>query len=217
MKNLSTTQQYFLCILKKNGKISSLEMEKTTCLAASAVVELLMEDILAFDGKKLSVQVPLPQEKSYLRQVYDVVEKKQPVKFENVIEYFSFNFTDKYINRTGGRHWRITGRTRAASGRNRGGFMNGKTLYIPNEADVDHIVQNIRAELLEDGELSEDIVVLTALLNKSQDLQRYFSSYEKQALKKRLAEIKENPQNELIHKATEYIDTLFLMFIVAIS
>ncbi|WP_277239748.1 hypothetical protein [Merdimonas faecis] len=88
MKNLSTTQQYFLCILKKNGKISSLEMEKTTCLAASAVVELLMEDVLAFDGKKLSVQAPLPEEKSYLRQVYDVVEKKQPVKFENVIEYF---------------------------------------------------------------------------------------------------------------------------------
>lgn len=216
MKNLSTTQQYFLCILKKNGKISSLEMEKTTCLAASAVVELLMEDILAFDGKKLSIQVALPEEKSYLRQVYDVVVKKQPVKFENAIEYFSFNFTDKYINRL----IEDIGESLAELGcvrKEKGGFMNGKTLYIPNEADVDHIVQNIRAELLEDGELSEDIVVLTALLNKSQDLQRYFSSYEKQALKKRLAEIKENPQNELIHKATEYIDTLFLMFIVAIS
>ena len=216
MKNLSTTQQYFLCILKKNGKISSMEMEKTTCLAASAVVELLMEDILAFDGKKLSIQVALPEEKSYLRQVYDVVVKKQPVKFENAIEYFSFNFTDKYINRL----IEDIGESLAELGcvrKEKGGFMNGKTLYIPNEADVDHIVQNIRAELLEDGEISEDIVVLTALLNKSQDLQRYFSSYEKQALKKRLAEIKENPQNELIHKATEYIDTLFLMFIVAIS
>ena len=216
MKNLSTTQQYFLCILKKNGKISSMEMEKTTCLAASAVVELLMEDILAFDGKKLSIQVALPEEKSYLRQVYDVVVKKQPVKFENAIEYFSFNFTDKYINRL----IEDIGESLAELGcvrKEKGGFMNGKTLYIPNETDVDHIVQNFRAELLEDGEISEDIVVLTALLNKSQDLQRYFSSYEKQALKKRLAEIKENPQNELIHKATEYIDTLFLMFIVAIS
>lgn len=216
MKNLSTTQQYFLCILKKNGKISSLEMEKTTCLAASAVMELLMEDILTFDGKKLSIQAPLPEKKSYLRQVYDIVAKKQPIKFENAIEYFSFNFTDKYINGL----VEDLGESLAELGcvrKEKGGFMNGKTLYIPNEADVDHIVQNIRAELLEDGEISEDIVVLTALLNKSQDLQRYFSSYEKQALKKRLAEIKENPQNELIHKATEYIDTLFLMFIVAIS
>ena len=216
MKNLSTTQQYFLCVLKKNGKISSLEMEKTTCLAASAVVELLMGEILSFDGKKLSIQAPLPEEKSYLRQVYDIVAKKQPIKFENAIEYFSFNITDKYINGL----VEDIGESLAELGcvrKEKGGFMNGKTLYIPSEADVDHIVQNIRAELLEDGEISEDIVVLTALLNKSQDLQRYFSSYEKKALKKRLAEIKENPQNELIHKATEYIDTLFLMFIVAIS
>ena len=58
MKNLSTTQQYFLCILKKNGKISSLEMEKTTCLAASAVVELLMEDVLAFAGKSYPFRLP---------------------------------------------------------------------------------------------------------------------------------------------------------------
>ena len=82
MKNLSTTQQYFLCVLKKNGKISSLEMEKTTCLAASAVVELLMGEILSFDGKKLSIQAPLPEEKSYLRQVYDIVAKKQPIKLK---------------------------------------------------------------------------------------------------------------------------------------
>lgn len=216
MENLSVTQQYFLCIIKKSGKISSFEMEKTTCLAASAVVELLMDDILSLDGKKLSIQAPLPESKNFLRQVYDVVQRKQPVKFENVVEYFSFNFTDKYINGL----VEDIGESLADLGcvrKEKGGFMNGKTLYIPNEADVDHIVQNIRAELLEDGEISEDIVVLTALLNKSKDLQRYFSAYEKQALKKRLDEIKENPQNELIHKATEYIDTLFLLFIVAIS
>ena len=216
MKNLSTTQQYFLCVLKKNGKISSLEMEKTTCLAASAIVELLMDNILTLDGKKLSVQAPLPEDKSYLRQVYYVVMKKQPVKFESVMEYFSFNFTDKYMDGL----IEDIGESLVNLGcvqKEKGGFMNGKTLYIPNADDVDHIVQNIRAELLEEGEISEDIVVLTALLNKSGDLQRYFSSYEKQALKKRLEEIRENPQNELIHKATEYIDTLFLLFIVAIS
>lgn len=216
MKNLSTTQQYFLCVLKKNGKISSLEMEKTTCLAASAIVELLMDNILTLDGKKLSVQAPLPEDKSYLRQVYYVVMKKQPVKFESVMEYFSFNFTDKYMDGL----IEDIGESLVNLGcvqKEKGGFMNEKTLYIPNADDVDHIVQNIRAELLEEGEISEDIVVLTALLNKSGDLQRYFSSYEKQALKKRLEEIRENPQNELIRKATEYIDTLFLLFIVAIS
>ena len=51
MKNLSTTQQYFLCILKKNGKISSLEMEKPPAWQLPPWWELLMEDVLAFDGE----------------------------------------------------------------------------------------------------------------------------------------------------------------------
>lgn len=216
MKNLSTTQQYFLCVLKKNGKISSFEIEKTTCLAASAVVELLMDGVLTLDGKKLSVQAALPEHKRYLRQVYDIVARKQPVKFESVVECFSFNFTDKYINGLVEDLGESLAKLNCVQ-QEKGGFLNGKTVYIPNAADVDLIVQNIRAELLEDGELSEDIVVLTALLNKSGDLLRYFSSYEKQALKKRLKEIRENPQNELIHKAAEYIETLFFLFIAAIS
>ena len=93
--------------------------------------------------------------------------------------------------------------------------MNGKTLYIPNEADVDHIVQNIRAELLEDGEISEDIVVLTALLNKSKDLQRYFSAYEKKGLKNRLKEIKEHPVSDEIARVINYVDTMLMMVVVA--
>ena len=85
MKNLSITQQYLLCILKKNGKLSTLEMEKTTCLAASGVLELLLDNVFSFDGKKLSVQAELPEDKIYLRSVYEVVKRKQPVKFENVV------------------------------------------------------------------------------------------------------------------------------------
>ena len=48
--------------------------------------------------KKLTVQHPLSDEKAYLRPVYDVVERKQPVKFKSVVEHFSSAFTDKHIN-----------------------------------------------------------------------------------------------------------------------
>ena len=88
-------------------------------------------------------------------------------------------------------------------------------MYIPDEKELDTVVQNIRAELLEEGELSEDIVALTALLEKSGDLMRYFSAYEKKSIRSRLKEIKESPQSEMIQKVAEYIDTLFMMFIVA--
>lgn len=98
MKNLSITQQYLLCVLNKNGKLPAFGLEKTLCLSAAGVLELLMEDVLAFDGKKLTVQSTLPEEKGYLRPVYEVVERKQPVKFEAIVEYFSLTFTDKHMD-----------------------------------------------------------------------------------------------------------------------
>lgn len=76
MKNLSLTQQYLLCVLNKNGKLPTFGLDKTLCLSAAGVLELLMEDALDFDGKKLTVKSPLPEEKAYLRPVYQVVEKK---------------------------------------------------------------------------------------------------------------------------------------------
>ena len=97
----------------------------------------------------------------------------------------------------------------------RGGLFGGKTIYVPNEKALDRVIQNIRAELLEDGELSEDIIALTALLDKSGELSRYFSAYEKKALKARLKEIKENPQVKAFQKVLEDIDNLFVLLIVA--
>lgn len=214
MKNLSLTQQYLLCVLNKNGKLPTFGLEKVLCLSAAGVLELLMEDVLAFDSKKLTVQSSLPEEMRYLLPVYEVVERKQPVKFEAIVEYFSMTFTDKHINEL----INALGESLVHQGcvqREKGGLFGGKDIYIPNEAEVDSIVQSIRAELLEKGELSEDVVVLAALLNKSGDLQKYFSAYEKKDLKKRLKEIKNDPQNEMLQKAMDYIDSMLCLIIVA--
>ena len=77
------------------------------------------------------------------------------------------------------------------------------------------VIQKIRAELLEEGELSDDIIALTALLHKSGDLSRYFSNYEKKALKTRLKSIKESCENQMVAKMVEYIETLFAMVVIA--
>ncbi|MFQ7111950.1 MAG: GOLPH3/VPS74 family protein [Anaerovoracaceae bacterium] len=217
MKNLSLTQQYLLCVLNKNGKLPAFGLEKTLCLSAAGVLELLMEDALSFDGKKLTVKSALPEEKAYLRPVYQAVERKQPVKFESIVEYFSLDFTDKHMNELIDSIGASLAKKGCVQREEKSGLFGGKDLYIPNEADVDAVVQSIRAELLEDGELSEDVVALTMLLNKSGDLKQYFSAYEKKDLKKRLKEIKNDPQNEMVQKAVDYIDSMLCLVVVAIS
>ena len=214
MNDLSLTQQYLLCVLNNKGRIPMFGIEKTMCVVASGIVELLLDDILELEEKKLAVKRELPVEKSFLRPVYHYVEKRQPVKFEKVIENFSITFTDKNINEL----IDCIGESLEKAGcvhKENGGRFSDRSAYIPEEKAVDRIVQNIRAEFLEEGELTEEVVALATLLNKSGELTKYFSAYEKKDLKKRLKEIKDNPQNKEIQRVTDYIDTLLLMLVIA--
>lgn len=214
MKDLSLTQKYLLCVLNNKGKIPTFGIEKVMCVAASSVIELLLDDIVQLENKKLSVKRDLPAEKKYLRPVFDFIEKKQPVKFEKVLEDYSITFTDKNSNALIG----CIGESLVDTGcvqKEKGGLFGGKDVYIPDEKAVDIVIQNIRAEILEEGEVSEDIVALTVLLNKSGDLTKYFSAYEKKGLKNRLKEIKEHPVSDEITRVINYVDTMLMMVVVA--
>lgn len=216
MKNLSITQQYLLCVLNKKGKLPTFGIERMLCVSAGSVLELLMEGIVVYDEKKLTVRSALPQDKAYLYSVYEVIEKKQPVKFESIVEYYSFTFTNKHVNELIEAIGDVLVQKESAQEK-KGGVFGKKKLYIPNQADVNHVVQCIRAELLEDGEVSEETVALTILLNKSGDLKRYFSEYEKTDLKRRLNEIKTDPKNKLIEKVDVYLNALLCLLLVSVT
>ncbi len=215
MRDLSLTQEYLLCVLRGKGKLSTYSIEKGMCLTGACVLELLMDGIITREEKdKLSVRTSLPDRKSYLRPVYSYIEQKQPVKFRKIMERNSVTFTDQNVNEMVD----AVGKSLVDAGcatEEKGGLFGGKTIYVPDEKALDHVIQNIRAELLEEGELSEDIIALTALLDKSGELSRYFSAYEKKTLEARLKEIKENPQVEALQKVIEDIENLFMLMIVA--
>ena len=97
MSNLSLSQEYMMCALNDKGKISAFSLERVIAVAASAVAELLMNDIIELDGKKLSVKKALPKDMSYLSSFYDFIEKKGRVGFKTVVEHFSFTFSSKNI------------------------------------------------------------------------------------------------------------------------
>lgn len=214
METLALTQEYFLCTVGDKGRYSSLDMEKGVCLVAAGVLELLIQDVFRLDGKRLSVQGQLPEEKAYLESLYQFVKRKQPVKVETVVENYSFTFSEKNITQL----TEDVGNSLAQSGcvsLKKGGLFGCKSLYLPDAQSRDTVIQKIRAELLEDGELSDDIIALTALLNKSGALSQFFSAYEKKDLKRRLNQIKDSTQNEVVTKMIEYVETLLMMIVVA--
>ncbi len=84
---------------------------------------------------------------------------------------------------------------------------------MPEPQAVQRVVDKIRAEFLEDGALSEDVVVLTALLQESGLLKQYFSKYETDTLKVRLQEVKQNEAYAIVAKMIDDIE--LMMAVVA--
>ena len=58
MSNLSLSQEYMMCALNDKGKISTFSLERVIAVAASAVVELMMDDIIESDGKSCPLKKP---------------------------------------------------------------------------------------------------------------------------------------------------------------
>ena len=140
-------------------------------------------------------------------------EKKERVGFRTVVEHFSFTLSSKNIEEL----FDSIGESLVAAGcaqKEKSGMLGNKNAYIPDKKAVDTIIQNIRAEILEDGELTEDIAALTAILDKTGELMRFFSAYEKKDVKKRLKEIKNNPENKEISKVINYVEELMIIIIV---
>ncbi len=214
MDTLTLTQEYYLCSIGDKGRYPALDMERGICLVAAGMLELMLGKAVALEGEKLSVLRPLPEESACLEELYQLIRREQPVKVLRVLESFLVSISDNRLRELLG----AVGASLVPAGAARpekGGLFGGRTLYVPDEAWRDRVVQNLRAELLEDGALSDEGAALAALLHKSGVIGRYFSAYEKKALKERLKELKDRPDNQLVGRMIEYIEDLMALAVVA--
>ena len=218
MKDLSITQEYLICAVNSKGKISGFGSEKLICLIASGLLELQLEDCIKIDKKRVTVTNNLPDEKLYLKPLYDFVNQQKPVKLEKILEAYNYSFKDRgyeLVNSIGAslKDLDLVEVTCA-------GIFGNKNAYIPNSNAVHYVVDMIRAEFLEDVEVTEDIASLIILLDKSKLLKTYFSEYEQKEIKKKLKEITNSDTGKSIKdivNTVEYMITMMSVLIVAYS
>ena len=218
MKDLSITQEYLICAVNSKGKISGFGSEKLICLIASGLLELQLEGCIKIDKKKVTVMNNLPEERLYLKPLYDFVNQQKPVKLEKVLEAYNYSFKDRgyeLVNSIGAslKDLDLVEVTCA-------GIFGNKNAYIPNSNAVHYVVDMIRAEFLEDVEVTEDIASLIILLDKSKLLKIYFSEYEQKEIKKKLKEITNSDTGKSIKDMVnnvEYMITMMNVLIVAYS
>lgn len=213
MRDLAITQEYLVCALNSKGKISGVNVEKSVCLIASGLLELQLEECIKIENKKVTVINSLPKEKLYLKPLYDFVNKSKPIKLEKILEEYLYSVTDKNLQElinSIGKSLENLGAVKTTAT----GILKNKTAYIPNKEVVNYVVDMVRSELLEDVELTEDIAVLTTLLEKSKLLKTYFSEYEQKEIKDKLKEIKKSDTSKMVKEMIAYIENMIAIMTV---
>lgn len=208
MSNLSYTQEYLLCVLKPKGTIPAISSTQiATCLVAGGLLELLNLQVISIDNKKkITIEKNLDSSANHLEPLYQVIHSKKVMTIQDLATKYAFS-TGKLLNEY------IKALSNTMSENNQvtietGGLLKNKTLFIPNENEVLKIIEKIRAEFLEEGVISDETLVLGALLQKSGFMKQYFSQYESKILKDRVNEIKNSLEGNFVKEMVDYIDTL---------
>ena len=213
MYNLTISQEFFLCALDERGKFSAWDSTGPICLLAGSLLDLVCAQCVNITEKeKVEVTAPLPAEFRHVAPLYDYLQSKKPMKLADLTLEYTFTFSDKRMNELAA----AIGASLVEAGcatAEEGGFFSSKTAYVPTAGAVDYVVQKMRAELLETGPVSQNTVALVSLLNKSGDIKKYFSEYEKAELAARLKKFKQSPENATTQKMLETFDMVFIIML----
>lgn len=88
------------------------------------------------------------------------------------------------------------------------GLLGSKTAYVPRREAVGSVVEMLRAEVLEDGTMTEDAAALTVLLERGKCLKPYFSAFEQKEIREKLRRITASPEGRLVKEMAEYVEVI---------
>ena len=96
------------------------------------------------------------------------------------------------------------------------GFLGRDRSPAPKEKAVRAVVDNLRAELLDDDPVDAETAVVAVLLDKSDDLKEHFSKDERRAMKERLKNLAQTPEGKLVASAVEQVETIAVILLTTI-
>ena len=213
MKDLSIAQEYMICTVNGKGTISGYNEKAVACLVVSGLLEMQLAKCISINDKKLSVCAELPEDMAYLKPLYNVINQGKPMKVAKAVEAYTVAFTNKKLYELEDALMESLKEASVVESV-KAGLLGNKESYAPKKDIVTGIIDKIRAELLENGEISEDVIALTALMDKTGNLKNYFSKYEQKELKNKIAAIKKSEAGTLAKEMIEHIEALEMAAII---
>lgn len=200
MKRMSTAQEYYTLMIDKNGLMPAMyKAEAGAGLVAAAFLELLVNDIISVENKKITVRDKLPENMEYLGTLYTYLQEKTRTMEKVVMEFYSGRRNRELVEGIG-----ETLCEEGAAVEKEGGVFGPKRLFIPSKDYKEALVEELRTAVRED-ELTPREVALIYLLEEAKCLKQYFSKYESDQLKEKLKEIKKDPMNRRLAQMIDYV------------
>ncbi len=88
------------------------------------------------------------------------------------------------------------------------GLLGEKEVLKVNDEAFESVIGEVKTELLENGNLTEDAILLASLLNATKFIKNIFNKYEKEKLNDRLKEIKDTPIAQKVKIAQKAISNM---------
>lgn len=214
MMDLSLSQKYALCVLNEKGKIPAFQMEGSACLLAAALLEMQMDGAIRIENKKIRIRGELADGKEAFRPIYDYLDAPKPRSIDKVTGEFLVTFTNKKLNALLDSVCAPLAEQGLVAPEP--GFLGSQTHYIPDTRAVGLVIDGLRAELLEEGEISEDAAMLAVLLERSNLLKTYFSKFEQGQIRERLKALEQGAAGQVIREVTACIDAMITTIAVVL-
>lgn len=215
MIDLSITQQFLTLAVNDKGKLSSFDQNAMVCLIAGGVIELAQAGCITIQDKKVTTAVKPGRELDHLKVLYDYIRDKEPVKADKIVNDFYMSFTGKRFNALFDGVMESL-RARKLTEMVESGFLGRDRTPAPTDKAVRAVVENLRAELLDDDPVDAETAVVAVLLDKSGDLKEHFSKDERRAMKERLKALAATPEGKLIASAVEQVEMIAVILLTTI-
>lgn len=210
--NFSISQSFLLCVLKEDGTIPKLSLDENWLIAAG-MLDLIFKDTIESVDEKIMVKGELPENLYYLKTLYNFFSLSDKSSKNAIVE-----FSTKDLGKSRSKLFRSVARSLAEKNavkvETKSNFLSDNELYIPNKIELEKIIEEIRAELLEDGVVTHETIVLSMLLDKSSHLKDYFSKHERDRLNEKIDELRDYPINSPVKEAIESTLLLLSLFTV---
>lgn len=217
MHRKSIAQEYFILATNEKGNMPAMRQDESHAgLVAAGVMDLLLNDIITIEKKKITVLKNIPGELGHIASLYTYLNEK-PRSTDKLMQ--------DYILSVGGRIKQLINELGesllmdSAVTKGTGGLLGNKTIYIPEKSYKDELISTVKSAVAKDKELSPHDIALIYILKETKNLYQYFSQHESSDLKARLKQMKKNPQNKQMADMINYVIdiTAVLMACIIIS